>query len=259
MSERRVNEYAYAHARIRGRIGDMPDERGWQHVINAGDLETTIEAMAGAGLQYWVTDFPRRPSPEEVERRCLISLLGICMFTNAQLPERWKRTGHWLLQLPHVLQLRAALSANANKKQLLPGSPFLGLVSQAPEQRFKILREGQYAPYLEDGCSPESCWAAQFEASLPGINAQERHTIKRLGKLLAGHYQAIEPDMSPEQVWIQRGALFEHLKEVLAGDPFHIGTVLIYALLETIQFERVRAVLLLRAYQWPTKLLGGLS
>ncbi len=259
MGGRQVNEFAYAHARIRGRIGDMPDEQGWQQIVNAGDLETTIEAMAGSGLQYWVTDFPRHPSPREVERRCLISLLGICLFVNAHLPERWKQTGRWIMQLPHVLQLRAVLSVNADKKQLLPGSPFLGLMSQTPGQRLKLIAEGPYADYLDERLSPERRWAEAFETGLPTISAQERHTITRLGKLLADHYRAMEPEMTAEQVWLQRSALFERLKGVLAGDPFNIGTLLIYALLESIQFERVRAVLLLRAYRWPTKLLGGLA
>lgn len=258
MAGRPVNEYAYAHARIRGRIGDMPDEAGWQRIINAGDLETTIETMSGSGLQYWVTDFPRHPEPLEIERRCLISLLGICLFVSAHLPERWRRTGQWLLQLPHVLQLSAALSVNVDEKQLLPGSPFQPLISLPVSHRNKALREGEYAVYFEEGKSPESSWAAHFESSLPKLQNQERHTISRLVTLLVEYYRMIEPDMTSEQVWIVRTEMYNRLKLVLAGDPFQIGTLLIYALLESIQFERIRAILLLRVYQWPTRLLGGL-
>lgn len=259
MSGRPVNEYAYAHARIRGRIGDMPDEAGWQRIINAGDLETTIESMSGSGLQYWVTDFPRHPEPLEIERRCLISLLGVCLFVSTQLPERWRATGQWLLELPHVLQLRTALSVNANKKQLLPGSPFLALISLPAAERGKTLQEGVYAGYLDEELSPESRWIARLDSSLPKLNIHERHTISRLSNLLLEHRSKIEPGMTPEQVWTERSALFDRLKEVLAGNPFHIGTLLIYAMLEGIQFERVRAILLLKAYQWPTSLLGGLA
>lgn len=259
MPGRPVNEYAYAHARIRGRIGDMPDEAGWQRIINAGDLETTIESMSGSGLQYWVTDFPRHPEPLEIERRCLFSLLGVCLFVSAHLPERWRATGQWLLQLPHVLQLRAVLSVNSEKKQLLPGSPFLALLSLPVAERGKTLRGGAYAVYLDDALSPESCWVARFESSLPKLSSQERHMISRLSNLLLEHQRRVEPAMTPEQVWTERSVLFDRLKALLAGDPFHIGTLLIYAMLESIQFERVRATLLLRAYQWPTSLLGGLA
>lgn len=258
MSSRPVNEYAYAHARIRGRIGNMPDEAVWQRIVNAGDLETTIESMSGSGLQYWVTDFPRHPEPLEIERRCLLSLMGICLFVSTHLSERWKATGQWLLELPHVLQVSAALSIDADKKQLLPASPFLALMALPAVERGKMLREGAYAFYLDEALSPESRWMARFESSLPKLNSQERHTISRLSKLLLEHHRRIEPDMTPDQVWIERSALFDRLKALLAGNPFHIGTLLIYAILESIQFERVRAILLLRAYKWPTSLLGGL-
>ena len=233
----RAGEYAYIHARIRGRIGDMPSEKGWQMILNAGDLETTIEAMSGNGLQHWVNDFPRLPSPFEIERRCLVSLLGICLFVDAHLPARWKPTGRWLLQLPHVLQLRGVLSGRLDKERLLPGSPFTGLVSESPAQRFKSLQESEYAVYLGEQCVPESCWAARFRTTLPDVSVQEGYILNRLGGLLAEHFRGIEPDMAPDQVWLHRSALFERLKLALAGEPFHVGILLIYALLESIQFE----------------------
>lgn len=258
MIHRSVKEYTYAHARIRGRIGDMPGEGGWQKILNAGDLETTIESMSASGLHYWVSDFPRHPSTDEIERGCLVSLLGIYLFVNSLLPHRWKDTGQWLLHLPHVLQLRAVQSANMDKKQLLPGSPFLNLMSLAPRQRSNSLQEGDYALYLDEHRPAESAWVARFEHSLPILDAQERHTLKRLSGLLEEHYRGIDADMASEQQWIERARLFDRLKALMAGNPFQIGILLIYAVLESIQFERIRAVLLLRAYQWPASLLGGL-
>ena len=259
MARRAVNELAYAHARIRGRIGDMPDARHWQQIVNAGDLETTIETMSGAGLQYWVSDFPRHPSAGEIERACLVSLLGVLLFTARMLPQRWADSGQWLLQLPHVLQLRMVQSPDPDKKQLLPGSPFLSALSVPAEQRLKVLKEGDYGVYMDQEVPPESRWMMQFERSLPSLDAAERHAVARLGNLLQQHSQAMQADMAPARIWMERSALFEHLRALLAGDPFQVITLLIYAVLESIQFERVRAVLLLRAHQWPAQLLGGLN
>ncbi len=259
MSDRAVSEYAFPHARIRGRLGSMPDDVGWQKIINAGDLETTIETMATSGLLHWVKGFPRSPAPEEIERRCLISLLEVSLFIKQHLPDRWKDTGKWLSQLPHVLQIRLLLSVNADKRMLLPGSPFLPVLLQSTAQRFAALREGDYAVYLDDECTPESCWAARFQSQTPVVKGHERRVITRITQLLVEHHQQLANALPPDQVWAQRKALFERLKCLLAGDPFHAGTVLIYGLLESIQFERVRAVLLLRAYQWPASLLRGLA
>lgn len=255
----RVSEYAYIHARIRGRIGVMPDEKEWRQILNAGGLETTIEAMSASGLNHWVSDFPRRPPPLEIERRCLLSLVGTFLFVEAHLPERWKPTGRWLLQLPHVLQLRTALSERVEKNQLLPGSPFTDLVSLTPAQRRQSLQDSDYSDYLNDQSAPETRWAARFESTLPDVSVREVHSLTRLRGLILEHFSGIEPQLQPEQVWLHRASLFERLKLALAGDPFYISTLLIYAALESIQFERVRAVLLLRAYQWPGKLLGGMA
>ena len=259
MVRRSVNEFAYAHARIRGRIGDMPGAREWQQIVNAGDLETTIETMSGAGLHYWVSDFPRHPSAGEIERACLVSLLGVLLFTARLIPERWTDTGQWLLQLPHVLQLRMVQSPDLEKKQLLPGSPFLSVIEMPAEQRYKVLKDSDYGAYLGQQAPPESCWAMQLERKLPLLDASERHAIARLRGLLEQHTRAMRADMAPAQIWMERSALFERLKALLAGDPFQVITLLIYAVLESIQFERVRAVLLLRAYKWPAQLLGGLN
>jgi len=259
MTELAVRDYAFAHARIRGRIGDMPDDAGWQKVINAGDLETTIEAMASSGLLHWVEGFPRNPKPEEIERRCLISLLSISLFVKKSLPGQWKEIGLWLLQLPNVLQIQPLLSADSDKEMLLPGSPFLSIFNSSIAERKAALLESEYAVYLEDGRTPEDCWATQFQSRLPTINGHERRVIIRITQLLAAHQLLLTQALSPDDTWAQRKTLFERLKRQLAGNPFHAGTVLIYGLLESIQYERVRAILLLRAHRWPSMLLRGLS
>lgn len=258
MSGRSVSHYAYVHARIRGRIAAMPGKNGWQQILNASDLETAIETMSAAGLQYWVADFPRRPAPAEIERRCLISLLGIALFVTRYLPRHWENTAQWLLDLPHLLQLRTVLSANADKGLLLPGSPFHDIILQPRPQRRKLLADSRYGSYLDDTHPPESCWAQRFASTLPVVQGQEAQVIKHLVQVLSEHFRGIKPGMSAEQVWVQRRVLAARLRLLLAGDPFHGGILLIYALLECIQFERIRAILLLRAYQWPQKMLGGL-
>lgn len=259
MINRAVNEYAFVHARIRARIGLMPDDADWQNILNAGDLETSIETMSTMGLSHWVKDFPREPAPEEIERRCLIGLLGICLFIAQHLPERWKEAGQWIAQLPHVLQIRLSLSANAEKDNLLPGSPFTALLSQAEAQRYTAIDESHYGIYLHREKIPESCWAERFYTLLPKVRGHEQKVIRHITQLLEEHQQQLASSQTPDQVWAQRKKLFEQLKYLLAGNPFHAGTLLIYGLLESIQFERVRAILLLRAYQWPSSLLGGLS
>jgi len=253
------SEFAYVNARVRARIGDMPNNADWQKILNAGDLETTIETMATSGLTHWVKDFPRNPTPEEIEKCCLLNLLGTCLFLTQYLPEHWRSVSKWLLQLPHVLQIQPLLSENIDKQMLLPGSPFLPILPLALAQRREAIKEGEYCIYIDEQLPPESCWAQQFNAQLPTIKGYERQVIERITQFLSTHYELVLNADSVDQVWIQRNILFDRLKSLLSGPPFHTGTILIYGLLESLQFERVRATLLLRAYQWSPSLLRGLS
>jgi len=259
MINRSVKQYAFAHARIRARIGLMPNEGGWQRILDAGDLETTIEVMSTSGLGHWVSDFPRKPTADEIERRCLISLLGITLFISQLLPGHWKATGHWIARLPHVLQIRPLLSGSAENGFLLPGSPFTRVLSQAVEQRYQSIQDSEYGIYLDPDKVPEARWAEQLNTQFPVVKGYEQQLIMRITQLLSEHQQALSSPLPAEQIWSQRKTLFEQLKYLLAGNPFHAGTLFVYGLLESIQFERVRAILLLRAYRWPPSLLGGLS
>lgn len=259
MINRAVNDYAFAHARIRARIGLMPNESTWQRILDTDDLETTIETMSTSGLAYWVNDFPRNPRPDEIERRCLIGLLGIALFVSHLLPRRWQATGRYIAQLPHVMQIRPLLSTRAEKGFLLPGSPFTEVLSQAVEQRAKTIKASKYGVYIDSDKIPEVRWAEQLHTQFPTVRGHEQQLIRRIIQLLSKHQHMLNSPLLPEQIWSQRKTLFEQLKYLLAGNPFHAGTLFVYGLLESIQFERVRAILLLRAYQWPPPLLRGLN
>ena len=58
--------------------------------------------------------------------------------------------------------------------------------------------------------------------------------------------------------WQWRNELASKLRATLGGNPFHIGLVMVYGLLQAIQFERSRALLVCLSRGWkPPDLLRG--
>lgn len=219
-------------------MGDMPDAYRWREFVQARDVEATIEQMAAGGLEFWVGGLSRRPGATEIERHCEQRLAAMTEFVGGLLPDDWRSVADWLEQLPMVLQMRRRAVSEAS----LPGI------------------------YLSGEQSPETLWLRRFSSRLPMLARQERALMDRLVRLLQRHgrkqdrlRRAVrgEAQESTAGSWALREELSHQLRLLFAGDPFNAVLVLVYGLMELIQFERVRGVLLMQAFGWSNRDLSG--
>jgi hypothetical protein len=69
-----------------------------------------------------------------------------------------------------------------------------------------------------------------------------------------------QAQVDPDIQWRLRNQLSQRLREMLGGDPFHAGLVFIYGLLELLQRERCRALLIASARRWDSsQVLHGVA
>lgn len=269
----RVVRYAESQARIRARLGSMPDMKQWWHIAQAGDLNHMIERMRIHGLGFWLSGLPREPDTLVIEEH--LRKRAACFIDELQrlLPKHWSLAREWLRLLPNLLTLRLLLHY---EKPSLPHDldiPLQNVASLPLDQRLAALKHTAYAPLVSFEASPESLWLEQFMSRLPGVSGWEAAMLTRIKNILKENLIEIEQSrlscreaaLSNQQManretttkqapdssqWLLRDQLFKRLHALLAGDPFHVGMILIYGLLEGIQFERLRGLLLARSQHW---------
>jgi hypothetical protein len=229
-----VLELAQMQAWVRARIGLMPDDARWHYIADAVELDNLIERMRDNGLAYWVRELPRSPSTGAIEDHLDARLAGLLFELGRMLPARWRGLRPWL---------------NTGARLL-----YLGL------------RRSVYQDYVTSD-APLDLWIAEFSRHRPPVTEREGYMIGRLQRLLDQHRFDIEAlsraalSASPDHAaqWRLRGELAQRLRALLGGSPFHATLMLIYGLLEALQYERCRALLLSRARNWqrPELALGG--
>lgn len=252
-------------------MGDMPDAYLWRQLVQARDVEAAIEQMAAGGLGFWVGGLSRRPGSAEIERHCEQRLVAMTEFVGGLLPDDWRNVAGWLEQLPLVLQMRRMLApANPDPgpERDLPADSNLGALVALPaeERRRAVLETSPLGIYLSDEQAPETLWLRRFSSRLPELARQERALMERLIRLLQRHGRKQEQlrrsvrggaQESTGGSWALREELFHKLRLLFAGDPFNAMLVLVYGLMELIQFERVRGVLLMQTFGWSNSDLSG--
>ena len=258
-----IFRYADAQARVRARLGAMPNEAAWQYVADASELDNLIERMRARGLAHWVTDLPRSPETSIIERCLLQHLLDLLVNLGELLPARWRGVARWLTRAGNLAWAqRLLVDPDGEVPQRI--DPVLKPVFALPaDQREASLRQTPYDRYLSSP-SPFDCWLADFEAARPSVAGREAYVLKRIAREIERHRDqlldlrketALSPD--PAAQWRLRERLARELRALLGGDPFHAGLILIYALLEALQFERCRALLVARSRGWERPQLTG--
>lgn len=257
----RVVRYAETQARVRARLGSMPDMKQWWHIVQAGSLDHMIERMRANGLGFWLSGLSLKPDTLAIEAH--LRGRAACFIDELRrlLPQAWSPVREWLRLLPDLPALKLLL---LHEKPPLSLELDIGLQNVAGlplEQRRAALALTAYSPLLSFEASPEPLWLEQFMSRLPRLSGREAAVMTRLKNILQEHlHELVElrtacretaaqqpPDASQ---WRLRERLFQRLHALLAGDPFHAGIILIYGLLEAIQFERLRGLLLARSQGW---------
>jgi len=252
----RTFRYAATQARIRARIGAMPVPEQWSQIARSTDIDNMLERMRAAGLAHWLVDMPRRPPPSVIESRLAAqSRVHLADWLDL-LPCEWKATRRWVSVLPELGDLRCRL-AGCTSESSNPFWAFLDVIE--PEARAARLRQSPWAALLGDDGEVYDNWLVAVRDSLPRRGAVETYVRQRLFDLLSKHVaqqraQRIRPPdrgAASAQTLTPLGELERELRGLLmVADPFHDTLILVYGLLETIQFLRLRRLLLARARSW---------
>ncbi len=266
----RILQYAEAQARIRARLAALPTINHWKQIADASDLDNLIERMRSAGLSHWLMSLPRAPDAVTVERALFDALTDLVASIGRMLPRRWQGVRRWMeigigvrsvadLLSPQQLEIPAGLDATLRPIAKLPR-----------DQRLAALQTTRFHSYVDRDEPPLECWLREFENRCPALRGTERYMIHRITASIRRHHAQIrewreriqhgEQTAQPAVQWRLRGDLELELRNLLSGDPFHAGLILIYGLLELIQYERCRALLIASTQGWPIYgLLRGLG
>lgn len=262
----KVLRYAESQARSRARIGAMPDASQWRRMAQAQDLDELVARMHRNGLTFWVAGLPRTPDALTIERhlqercRALVAELG------RLLPPTWAAWAEWLRLMPELVWVRP-LVERGEDSGLVEVAGTLGDVARpADARRREAVAAVRFAACLGAGVSPEAVWLESLVDRLPRLAAAERRAVGRvvgcvrrhLAEVGALRHAAREAPLEPGaarpgdagRMWALRARFGEDLRALLAGNPFHAGTVIVYGLLEVLQLERVRALLIAKQRGW---------
>lgn len=260
-------EYANAQARVRARIGSMPSESGWRNIADAADVDNLITRMRIGGLGHWVTALPRSPDTATIERHLADRLQDFIVSVNRLLPDRWQALKGWLRQGAE-LAAPPLTTAPLDRAQTQNGDPRSPRARQLPQQDAR-----NHGPKTRNEVSGDGTgtvfdiWVRDFANRCPKLTGRERYVVQRIHRIVTDHLQQIvllrEQAALGELIdvnaqWRLRHRLASDLRSLLGGDPFHAGVVLVYGLLELLQYEKCRALLIAQSRHWgPAELLVG--
>ncbi len=250
--------YADLQARVKARLGAMPDETRWRYVADASDLDNLIERMRSSGLAHWVTDLPRSPATKAIESRLQEHLLNLLEYVGRLLPDNW-----------HGVRRRLYLAGNLVWAQKLVTEPDIEpperidatlkpVFSLPVDERRQRLAQTSYDRYLSTP-APYDRWLADFIGACPSVSGREAYVLRRLAKCIRRHRARLldlrkqagdTGSVDPAAQWRLRDELALELRGLIGGSPFHAGLLLIYCLLELLQYERCRAFLVARSRGW---------
>jgi hypothetical protein len=261
----RVFRYAYSQARVRARLAAIVSPRQWAYFAEAADLNNLIERMRANGLGFWLDEMARGPAPAAIERQFRRRARLFVQRLLPVFPRNWHAAVRWLSVLPDLGGVRLLLREE-ECAQLLDEGSLLRAVAEHPHlERRALLAVSEYRPLL-GGDPIESLWYAEFVSRWPRGDRREAAMQSRFDRILRNHAAAVlglrsefrrrDPaaavDMQPAAAqWRLREALAQQVRALLAaGDPFHGAFILGYALLEALQAEKARALLLAYAHDW---------
>lgn len=203
------------HARARARLGRMPDAAAWRYIAEAGDLDATMQRMRDNGLDRWVGALPRSPGVPVIERTLLQCAISLARDVKRWLAKDGRTMTRWLDQIAEA------------------------------GDGFDLDRWLRAFSTLRPSASGPGGWATQRLHHLVETHLQDIHEARRRLR------QAADPGTLDVDIqWRLREKLAGDMRGLLGGYPFNAGIFLIYAVLELLQFERCRALLVARAHGW---------
>ena len=261
--------FAAMQARVRARVGKMPSPRQWEHIADAGDLASLIERMRKNGLEFWLEDLPREPDAAQLERHLRTRARYLVNWVARQLPAHWSAAARWLDVLPDLTIVRLLLKGEDVSSLVETGS-VLHRVAESPiGQRKDILAaSSSYGPLVEGDGPLEERWWDLVVAGLPKARGHEGAVLERTISALRDHRRGVRDlrrrlrqvgvddeahgaVVGQHAQWRLRDRLADQLRMLLAfGHPFHAVILILYSLMEFIQFERMRALIISRAHNW---------
>jgi len=265
----RLIHYADVNARVRARLGAMPGEAAWREVAAATDVPNMLARMRAHGLDWWLTDLPRDADGAALEEHLDRRAAQLLARVGGWLPDTWRRVRDHLRLLPLLGPLRALLGADPMLAQLPEDSPLREFARLDEDARRDALAGSRWSALVDARAAPQELWWRQLPGTLPVVRGHEARMIARLVRTLRAHDEALQaqrvalhgaavPHDGDIRQWALRAGLAGQVREVLNfGHPWHAGVVLCYVLLEALQFERMRAMLLGRANGWPVHVVMG--
>lgn len=266
----RTLKFAAIQAKLRARIGKLPDAHTWR-VLALNPAAELLDGVDGIGVDFWLEGLPRNVSPDGLERHFNGRIRVLLERVASWLPGEWDGFGEYLTLAPDVFWVAPILAGDDPGTRLDSASMLQRAARSAPEQRRGILEQTPLAIFLESPDPPEILWRDNMVAGIPRLPRGERRPVERLVKTLKAYlleksadYERItnppdaESSMTTPGEWRHHRVLEEKLYMLLAGDSFHPALILIYALFELLTMEKLRALLLCRLLGWapPPALIG---
>jgi len=270
----RTLKFAAIQAKLRARIGKLRDDAAWRALALNSPPEP-LEDLEGIGMDFWLDGLSGQITREGLERHFTGRVRALLSRVAAWLPREWEVFGEWLKLAPDVFWVSPVLAGEDPGMRLDADSVLQQAARHAPGQRRGFIERTALAPLIEGAAPPEELWRSRLVAGVPPLPPMERRPVERLQKTLDDYLadkvavtravstddpEASATDSTAVGDWRLHKDLETRLFGLLAGDPFHPALILVYALLELLTMEKLRALLLARVLGWtPPPALTGRS
>lgn len=236
----------------------MPDEARWHYIADSSNLDNLIERMRSSGLAHWVVALPRSPDTFTIEHHLQRQLQNLLENVGDLLPDHQAEIKRWLNVANNLIWAQRLLTESDIEPTAQIDAALKPIFSLPADERKKRLEQTPYHKYLSTS-SPFDRWLMDFSSTRPSVSGREAYVLRRLVKSVLRHRAQIIDlrkqattgsvvDMAAQ--WRLRDELARELRGLIGGDPFHAGLILIYCLLELMQYERCRALLVARSRGW---------
>lgn len=259
----RAIRYASIQARLRARIGRLPDAAAWG-ILAAHPNQDLLAGLDGGGVDFWLEGLASGASVDALERHFMGRMRHLLRCVAGWLPDEWERFGDCLVVAPDIFWLKPVLDGEDPGTRLDRDSELQALIRAAPPQRLALAEKSRVGRYLDGGSRPEAQWRTDLLDRIPVIPRAERRPVERLSRILDEYLDAKDrvfqklaegndsgeaPDESGS--WQTHAMLERRLRLLLAGDSFNAALILVYGLLELLTMEKLRALLICRLTGWP--------
>jgi hypothetical protein len=189
----------YAFSRVEACYGRRLRDEDWRRLDSNSDLDHYLEAVRGAALEEWCSNFDPRRGIHELERSLRAHWLQYTDRVASWHAHRWQPWVRWLRWLPS-LSLLAFLAQSERVPEWLKADPVCAdLAAIARQERPGKLRGTALAvfePALDGHVPIATLWRQHWKSLTPAVSVESGRLLAALDEALDRHTDRLRMELA---------------------------------------------------------------